>query len=465
MSALDRLKENIVVSGPKVVSAGHAAAATAGAAAYSRGGNAFDAALAACFMEHIVLPMKCGIASDLVALFRSGNGEFQSLVSIGAGASGIVPGVKMERTGGTSVGVPGAPHGYSLLHNFGRLALGDLAAPAIRAASAGVPWTRVARSYVVEGAPLLAKWSPNNPYAPDGRIPEIGKIRCLPGLGKLLEAFVEKREAVLEGEIGDRIVAAVQASGGFLTKADFAQRPGLITDTAKGEIGLSLALEVTPAPTHGPQLIEIARRFLRGEADLPTIVRERRADAKARGREPMDGGTSVVTAADDEGNAVVILHSNSFPQFASGIVLDDGLILNNRPGRGFDLTAPEGAANAPAAGKVPWTTLHAWALTHGDAVMVGATPGGVNQLPWNSQTVTELAKNPDIVAAMTNPRWSLDAENVLAAEHGVDPAIRSDKQLDTLSLRSAQQAISLSDNGLHYAAADPRTGATAIAVY
>jgi gamma-glutamyltranspeptidase/glutathione hydrolase len=194
-------------------------------------------------------------------------------------------------------------------------------------------------------------------------------------------------------------------------------------------------------------------------------VREARAEAKAKGREPSDGGTSVVTAADDEGNAIVILHSNSFPQFASGVVLDDGLILNNRPGRGFDLTAPAGALNAPGAGKVPWTTLHAWCLSREDAVIVGATPGGVNQLPWNSQTVTELAANPDIAAAMTNPRWSLDAENILAGEVGVDPAIRSDKQIDALSLRSAQQAIALSVSGLHQAAADPRSGATAIAVY
>lgn len=466
MSAFDRLKENVVAAGPKVVSAGHAAAASAGASAYAKGGNAFDAALAACFMEHIVLPMKCGIAGDLVALYRTGGGPFRSLVSIGAGARGLAGGAKIERTGANSVGVPGAPHGYALLQTHSRLPLGDLARPAIRAASEGVPWTRVARSYVVEGMPLLARYSPNNPYAPGGRIPEIGEIRRLPGLGRLLEAFVELREAVLESEIGNQIATRVQELGGFLTTEDFAQRPGQIVEPASGKIAPNISLLTTPAPTHGPQLIEIARRFLASETDLPTIVRAARADAKARGREPGDGGTSVVTAADDEGNAVVVLHSNSFPQFASGVVLDNGLILNNRPGRGFDLQAPAGAANAPAAGKVPWTTLHAWALTlENEEMLIGATPGGVNQMPWNAQSVTELARNPDIAAAMTNPRWSLDAENVLAAEEGVDAAISSDKSIEALSLRSAQQAIRLGKNGLHQIAADPRTGATAISVY
>lgn len=287
----------------------------------------------------------------------------------------------------------------------------------------------------------------------------------MPGLGLLLQAFAEKREAIFESEIGDRLVAAVQTRGGFLTREDFRQRPARILDAAHGEIGPGLSLKVTPAPTHGPQLIEIARRALAGEGDLAAIVRAARADAKARGREPMDGGTSTVTAADDAGNAVVILHSNSFPQFASGVVLDNGLILNNRPGRGFDLTAPAGAANAPEAGKVPWTTLHAWCLARTDGLLLGATPGGVNQIPWNAQTVTELARNAGIADAMSNPRWSLDAENVLAAEEGVDAKIPADKQLEALSLRSAQQVIRLSENGLHEAAADPRTGATAIAVY
>jgi gamma-glutamyltranspeptidase len=51
MTALARLRENAAVSGPNVISAGHPLAAAAGATNFARGGNAFDAALAACFME------------------------------------------------------------------------------------------------------------------------------------------------------------------------------------------------------------------------------------------------------------------------------------------------------------------------------------------------------------------------------------------------------------------------------
>jgi len=80
------------------------------------------------------------------------------------------------------------------------------------------------------------------------------------------------------------------------------------------------------------------------------------------------------------------------PQFASGIVLDNGLILNNRAGRGFDVDAAPDSVNAPRAGRIPWTTLHAWILERDSGLVVGATPGGVNQLPWNAQTVTEIAR-------------------------------------------------------------------------
>jgi gamma-glutamyltranspeptidase/glutathione hydrolase len=409
MSAFDRLREMVTATGPKVVTAAHSAAASAGAAAYATGGNAFDAALAACFMETVALPMKAGLFGDLVALVRVGGGDFTAIVSVGAGPRALADGATLERTGARSVGVPGAPHGYATLHRFARLGLDRLVAPAARAARDGLPWTRVARSYVVESAETLARLSPNNPYAPGGRIPELGEIRRLPGLGDLLEAFAIQREALYDGEIGARIVAELHRRGGILAPEDFAQRPAQQLAPMRGNLADRASLTVTPQPTHGARVIDVVREGLASGAPLPSIIRADRIDAQRKGRLAMDDGTSVVSAADDEGNAVIVLHSNSFPQFASGIVLDSGLILNNRPGRGFDLDAPPTAANAPRAGRVPPTTLHAWLLQRGGETILGATPGGVNQLPWNAQTVTELVTGSSPAEAVTSPRWALDA--------------------------------------------------------
>ncbi|MEP9377423.1 gamma-glutamyltransferase [Aquabacter sp. CN5-332] len=464
---LGLIRENATASAPRVVTAAHFASASAGAAAFAKGGNAFDAALAACFMDTITLPMKCGLFGDLVALVRRAGGPFEALVSVGAGCLALGEGATLERVGPRSVGVPGAPHGYKLLHEYARLDLPTLIAPAVGAADAGVPWSRVSRSYVVEAKDLLAKLSPTNPYAPGGVIPELGETRRMPGLGRLLEAFAQHGEALFETGVGERIIDELARRGGILRMADFAQRPGQRLAPEVREIAPGCVLAATPFPTHGPRLISAATDVLAGTASALDAVRATRAAAKREGREHLDGGTTLVTAADAEGNVVVVLHSNSFPQFASGIVMDDGLILNNRPGRGFDLTAPEGAANAPAAGKVPWTTVHAWMMERDGARIVGATPGGVNQMPWNVQMVTELARGAAPDAAVTAPRWALDAQDVLSAEPDALPdGVAPDKAVGALALRSCQQIIALSEEGgLHLAAADPRTGCAAIGVY
>jgi gamma-glutamyltranspeptidase/glutathione hydrolase len=67
MSVSDRWRELAAATGPKVVTAGHAAAAAGAAGAFASCGNAFDAVLAACFMEQVALRMKCGLFGDLVA--------------------------------------------------------------------------------------------------------------------------------------------------------------------------------------------------------------------------------------------------------------------------------------------------------------------------------------------------------------------------------------------------------------
>ncbi|MBM0205297.1 gamma-glutamyltransferase [Micromonospora sp. STR1s_5] len=466
MSEIARIREMVAVSGPKVISAAHPAAAAAGLSAYAAGGNAFDAALAACFMETVALPMKAGLFGDLVALFRVAGGEFQSIISIGAGPKALSGGATLEPTGPRSVGVPGAPHGYAALHGMARLDLERLVAPAVSASERGVPWTRVALSYVQEAAALLAKHSPENPYSPGGHIPALSEVRRLPGLGRWLRLFASRREALFEGEDGAHVLNVLRARGGILDEVDFRQRPANIGALLEEEITADCVLSVTGRPTQGFRLAKVVRAGLRAES-LPEIVRADRDAAKRKGQLATDGGTSVVTAADDEGNAVVVLHSNSFPQFASGIVLDDGLILNNRPGRGFDLEAPSNAADAPRAGRVPPTTLHAWCLKRDDTSLIGATPGGVNQLPWNAQTILELMAGRSIAEVVTSPRWALDGRDMLTAETGArtGDAVPTGGVIPALSLRSAQQVIRLARDGLHEAAADPRAGCVALAAF
>lgn len=462
-----RLLQNVLVTGPRVVTSAHPAATAAGAAAYAQGGNAFDAALAACFMETVALPMKCGLAGDLVALVRRNGGAFEAIVSIGPGAGALARGETLERLGPRSVGVPGAPGGYVALHRFARLALDRLTQAAIRAAEDGIAWTWAALSYLIESEELLARYSPGHPYCPGGRRPQVGDVRRLPGLGNLLRQFAVRQGDLFGGEEGVRLVSELQARGGILSLDDVRQPTARIVAPEAFVVGDEARLSVTPGPTAGPRLGRVVTRARSGGKALPAIVRSEREEAKRHGRQAADGGTSVVTAADDEGNVAVVVHSNSFPRFGSGVVLESGLVLNNRPGRGFDLSAPADARNAPAAGRIPQTTLHAWALETDEAVFVGATPGGVNQLPWNAQAIGDLLDGADIRAAVTNPRWALDERDELTAEEGTQIAadIAVGRWVDRFAHRSVQQLIRIDRGGMLSAAADPRSGACALAVY
>jgi gamma-glutamyltranspeptidase/glutathione hydrolase len=466
VNALTRLQETSMALGRKAITSAVPQAASAGIAAFARGGNAFDAALAACFVETVALPMKCGLAGDLVALFRRAGGPLQALISVGTGAASLGAGNVLEKVGPKSVGIPGAPDGYATLHNMARLSLDELVAPAAQAARHGVRWTRTGLSYLPESRELLERWSPDCVYL-EGQQPQIGDVLRLPGLAALLEELARSGSELFFGSEGERLVRELSSRGGFLTTDDLRIRPARVSDPAEVSLPSGQKLYAIPAPTHGQLLVECISRIAQTHEEPAAVIAELRQKARQAGRDAIDDGTSVVTAADAEGNAVVIVHSNSFPRFGSGVVLSNGLVLNNRPGRGFDLQAPAGARSAPGAGKMPPTTLHAWALEDERGLTFGATPGGINQLPWNVQSVSELLQGKSLAQVVTGPRWATDDSGTYSSEPGawLDAHAFSPRMLEPLSLRSVQQLMRIGSDGSLEAAADPRTNARACALY
>lgn len=465
-ASLARLQESCVGRGRQAVTSAVPQGAAAGIGAFAQGGNAFDAALAACFVETIALPMKCGLAGDVVALFRVQGGPVRALLSIGSGAASLAHGHKLEKVGANSVGVPGAPDGYATLHGMARLPLSTLIAPATAAACNGVRWTRTALSYLPESRDLLARWSPDCVYLSQPE-PKVDDVLRLPGLAALLEDFALCGPELFFGGAGAQLVRELAARGGFLTEADLRIRPARLCAATDVTLQGGQRLFAIPAPTHGQLLVEAIARLEHGSEQPAAVIAELRKAARERGRDGRDGGTSVVTAADQEGNVVVVVHSNSFPRFGSGVVLSNGLVLNNRPGRGFDLQATPGSPNAPAAGKTPPTTLHAWALQDAAGIAFGATPGGINQLPWNVQSVSDLLAGKSLAQTVTAPRWGVDEKGDYSAEPGarIDDATFKPRAVAPLSMRSVQQVVRVAVDGSIEAAADPRTGARVCASY
>jgi gamma-glutamyltranspeptidase / glutathione hydrolase len=462
------LADGVVADGPMTVSAARPEAASVGLQILAEGGNAFDAAVAAALVETVTLPMKCGLAGDLVALIREPTGGLIAIQSIGPGAAALDHGAKLARTGAASVGVPGAPHGYAILAERCALPLARLAAPAIAIAREGHRWSKIAAALTAESVDLLRRENGPLPYLPQGRAPKQGEPMRLPGLGKLLEAFIVQREELFFGEIGEAVIARVRQAGGFLAIEDLRCRPGIVLAPDVTELAGGYRLLTTPGPTRGPALAHLVRR-LESRWGEPTAVLDAFLGCQAGGRG--QDGTSLVTASDTEGNVVTLMQSNSFQHYGSGIVIEPWhIVLNNRPGRGFSVGAPPSHPNAPRAGRVPRTTLHLWALEAGTELWLGGTPGGANQLPWNLQAVCRLLSGERrLEKVVTGPLWGLDGSGGLAleADHALAGQARGPAADATivppLSVRSVQQIVHLHARSIRRSvAADPRTGGRAL---
>lgn len=467
-----------------VVAAAAPLAAQAGAAALRDGGNAYDAVVAAALAETVLLPPKCGFGGDLIAIrLSAGSTHPDALLAIGGAPGGLAEVARAgswRDVGPMSVGPPAAAHGYAALADLGRLGRARLAAPAIELARHGFPWATVCTRLAEQAAALVREMQPGGcVYYPGGQPFAPGALVRLPGLAQVLEEFVSRGAGLMDGPVGRAVVAAVQARGGVLAEADFTHARAEWAPCATGRLATvdgDVAVWATPAPTHGPSLLDAVGGMRAGDSQAALLAEVLRAIDARRGALSDPSGTSMVSAADADGNVVVLVHSNSFPRFGSGIVVPDySLPLANRAGRGF--TPVEGHPNFPVAGRRPATTLHAWAVAGPDGAprFLGATPGGANQMPWNAQTLARIAAGTthpgELVAS---PIWEwLPEDDGIRIEGGFPPdvvdALRAAavRTVDAprWGCKSAQQVVRVPRGDEPWAAAaDPRTVGLALGI-
>lgn len=465
-----------------VVAAAAPLAAAVGAEVMREGGNAYDGAVTAALAETALLPPKCGLGGDLVAIvLPAGADEPECLLAIGGAPDGLAEATRrgeLAETGPTSVGVPAAPAGYAALSERGVRDRDRHAGPAMRIAREGVVWAPICRVLGEESRDLAATHEPDGSvYFPGGQPLEAGKVVRLDGLARALQSWADLGERFLQGEVGDAIVARVAASHGVLASGDLQHARAQWCPAARARVH-GHDVWTTPAPTHGPSMIDaLGRHDLSDpsrlwEATQQAIAQRRRQLADAR-----DDGTSMVSAVDADGTVVVIVHSNSYPRFGSGLVVADyDLILNNRAGRGFSTQA--GHPNFPSPGRRPATTLMAWALgpPGGAPSHLGATPGGANQMTWNAQLVADLMADPGAEPGrlVTAPRWEwLPEDDGVRVEEDLPSPVRAGLEVAASrvevvarwGLRSAQQvALRPVAGSACVAAVDPRTGGLVVPV-
>ncbi len=201
------------------------------------GGNAMDAAIAACAVQCVVEPGSTGIGGDCFCLYSKG-GTDDIIAFNGSGRAPAAASIDWYQDQGISeikvdtphaVTVPGAIDAWSqLVGDHGSKGLGELLVPAIDYARNGYPISsRVHTDFIAAEALLRASENGAGIFLPDGKVPAVGDRHFQPLLANTLEAIATHgRDVFYTGEIALDIVEYLQSKGGLHTLEDFAAAQG-----------------------------------------------------------------------------------------------------------------------------------------------------------------------------------------------------------------------------------------------
>jgi len=244
------------------VVAPHHLATAAGLGILRAGGSAVDAAIATNAVLAVVFGEACGVGGDAfwlvwdeaasVQVALNGSGRAPAIADAAAlRARGLAA---MPYRGPLAITVPGAVRSWGDAHaRFGRLAWGDILAPAIELAGDGFPADDHFARAVEGSAPIFARelgdgargWAAT--YRPHGRPWRPGERVRLPALATTLERLAAAGAAdFYAGELAARQAAGLAAAGSGITAADLAAH------ASTWETPLTLEYRGAIATTHPP---------------------------------------------------------------------------------------------------------------------------------------------------------------------------------------------------------------------
>ena len=450
-----------------MVTSPHALASAAGVDILRAGGSAIDAAIATSAVLSVVYPHMTGLGGDAFWLIHDGKtGAVKYLNGGGRAAAsarmswfqqrglgeipfrGIVP---------ATLTVPGAVASWVEAHGaYGRLPLRRALEAAIGYAHDGYPATERLSDFIVMARDELAEHAESAAlFLGTGAPPTAGARLTNPDLARTLSAVAESGwSGFYEGPVADEMTRFASQTGGFFTRADFAQQKAVWGAPLVGQYR-DVAIYNTPPPTQGFAVIEMLnlveplalhrRDFLGPDhvhllvqakqiayndrdrlladpafTDVPTqrlisksYAAERAALIDPRNALPWDkvpsfgslaGDTVAVAAVDHEGNAAALIQS-LYGAFGSCMVAGStGVILHNR-GAYFSLDARH--RNCLEPGKVPMHTLIAsMAKRAGKLWAVLGCMGADGQPQIHLQLYTAMIDfNLDIQEAIEMPRF------------------------------------------------------------
>ncbi len=439
-----QVSKPVVTSRRGIVTAQNMAAARAGAEILGRGGNAVDAAVAACLALAAVEPWMSGLGGGgFMVVYRAADRSVQvvdfSLIAprrlnlaryplaAGAGADSDMfgwPRVVEDRNlrGYESICTPGAVAGLGLaLERFGTQSWSDVLAPAIRLCDAGLALDWFATlAFAHSAAELGCDAATRERIMPNGLPPAANLAReparlHFPELAQTLRRLADAGPRdFYEGRLAAQIVAEVGEGGGCLHAEDLHHYQAAVKEPLCFDYG-NATVHTVPGLSGGPTLA-VALEALSGnlgltpEPDaaayqayaraLQTAYRVRLAEIGHAGRETC---TSHVNVVDDQGN-MVALTNTLLARFGSKVLLPrTGIFMNNglmwfdpRPGR----------PNSLAPGVRPLANMCPTLLTREGCgwVAMGAA-GGRQIVPAVAQLVSFIVDYGfSLEAALNHPR-------------------------------------------------------------
>jgi gamma-glutamyltranspeptidase/glutathione hydrolase len=450
-------------------------AAAVGRDILKAGGNAADAAIAMAAMVSVTEPMMNGLGGDCMILVHwngavfglNGSGRAGSRLTIdNLRASGFS---SMPQAGAATVTVPGALDSYLALHErFGSMDFGALVEPAATYAEEGFA-VGVKISQVWEwGASKLKRFSPDStPYLPGGVPPKAGQIFRQRDLARTWRAIGKDGRGVFYGgEIRDRILAALQKTGGYLISEDLDKTQAEWVEPIRSRYRGHSVLELPPNGQGVVALMalgileafDLRRLFAEDQvkanhlileavklafadatrtvadprfaatpvdrllsadylSERRQLIRQDRAlDAPGAGR--VYGDTTYLTVVDRDRNAVSLITSIS-DIFGSGIIVPQtGVILHNR---GADFAIDPAHPNHAAPGKrVRHSILPSMMLSEDGALELSFGCMGANMQPQGQVQilVNLIDRDFDLQQALDAPRVrALDGRRISVEPH------------------------------------------------
>jgi gamma-glutamyltranspeptidase / glutathione hydrolase len=418
-----------------------------------KGGNAVDAAVAVGFALAVTLPRAGNIGGGgFMVIHLAGRNEAAIDYREAAPRTitarsflddkGEVDPAKV-RDSALAVGVPGTVAGLALAHErYGssKFTLAELMTPAIALARDGFAVDEALADTLSRAQSRLARWpSSAKIFLKDGRALGRGDRLVQSHLANTLEAIARNGpKAFYEGAIADKLVTAVNAAGGAMTRDDLASYRAVLRAPVLGTYRGYDVVSMPPPTAGGALLIEmlnILEGFPLGEMKASSVealhllietmklayadraahfgdpdqvnvpvaaliskryAAARRAEIDRLQARPSralgagnpvgfgSGNTTHFSIVDRDGNAVANTYTLNF-NYGLGLVAEGtGALLNNelddftvKPGvpNAFGLVG--GPANAPAPGKRPLSSMTPTiVLKDGKPFLVTGSPGG-----------------------------------------------------------------------------------------